>query len=292
MSKKIKISIIVPCYNISEYVPKTVESIKKNFSDKFDIEPIIINDASTDNTLEVIRNNIDNRFVLVNNEENIGLSLTREEGIKKATGDFIYFLDGDDTLSEQFNDAMLKVSNMSEFKFIKFGINKEKYNRKYNFRRGLQVSHFILGRQFMIENNLTQVPGILFEDTHFMAKIESALKSKDIKYIHCIKELPFVYTWLREGSIMNSKHDKVEIQKSLKAMSQLQIDEKIKNTYFFSLWFSFLYNLKSNKISKEEQTSDIKRMLKEYIKLIQFWKLPILFKIRYIVYKLTRKGMF
>jgi len=91
------ISIIVPCYNASYYVKEVLESIQNQSYSH--IECIIINDGSTDHTLEIINSFTDPRFRIYD-QENKGLSDTRNFGLEQATGDFIYFCDSDDLLPQ------------------------------------------------------------------------------------------------------------------------------------------------------------------------------------------------
>ncbi len=87
------VSVVVPAYNVSKTIRDTIDSIlKQTFSD---FELIIINDGSTDNTLQVIEGVRDPR-VQVYSYENGGLPEARNRGIKRATGEFITFMDADD----------------------------------------------------------------------------------------------------------------------------------------------------------------------------------------------------
>jgi glycosyltransferase involved in cell wall biosynthesis len=87
------ISVIIPTYNAERTVLKTVESVQKQtFSD---IEIIIINDGSTDRTLELVQSIKDQRLKIFS-YENGGLPVARNRGISQATGEFISFVDADD----------------------------------------------------------------------------------------------------------------------------------------------------------------------------------------------------
>jgi len=100
------ISVIMPVYNIEKYVAKSIEGIlKQTFRD---FELIIIDDASTDNTVKVIKNFDDKRIVLVRDTFHKGLATQLNFGLKLAKGEFIARMDGDDLhhterLSIQYN---------------------------------------------------------------------------------------------------------------------------------------------------------------------------------------------
>ena len=86
-----KISIIITAYNVKDYIEKAIESaINQTYKD---IEIIVVNDCSTDNTKQLIEKY---DVKLINNKENVGAGLSRRIGIKYATGDYILLLDADD----------------------------------------------------------------------------------------------------------------------------------------------------------------------------------------------------
>lgn len=90
----IKVSVIIPCFNDSEFIKETIESVL-NQSYK-NLEIVVINDCSTDASLNIIKSFNDSRIVLIDNIENKGAAFCRNIGIKKASGEYIAFLDGDD----------------------------------------------------------------------------------------------------------------------------------------------------------------------------------------------------
>lgn len=94
-----KISIIIPIYNVDKYLCKTLDSvINQTFED---IEIICINDGSTDNSLQILKDYAlkDHRIVVID-QENKGVATSRNIGLENAKSDFIIFLDGDDWLDE------------------------------------------------------------------------------------------------------------------------------------------------------------------------------------------------
>jgi len=99
MKKNPKLSIIIPVYNVEEYLSRCLESVVNQTL--LDIEIICVNDGTKDNSVAIVEAFMhqDNRIHLVH-KENGGLSSARNVGIKKATGDYILFLDSDDYLAE------------------------------------------------------------------------------------------------------------------------------------------------------------------------------------------------
>lgn len=93
-----KVSIIIPCYNGAVFLPKTIQSvIQQTYKD---IEIIIINDCSTDNSLSIMKSfaKVDNRIVIIDKKINEGVDYARFSGINIANGDYLAFLDADDWL--------------------------------------------------------------------------------------------------------------------------------------------------------------------------------------------------
>lgn len=91
-----KISIIMPAYNASQYIEKAIQSVIGQTLKEWEL--IVVNDASTDNTAEIVRRLAvqDVRIALHENESNLGVSETRNRGIELAIGEYIAFLDSDD----------------------------------------------------------------------------------------------------------------------------------------------------------------------------------------------------
>ena len=100
------VSVIIPAYNCEKTIQMTVNSIKS--SSYKDIEIIVINDGSTDNTKEVLEKI---KGIKVFNNENHGVSYTRNYGIEKAIGNYIMFVDADDIIDCDFIDKLVAKKN-------------------------------------------------------------------------------------------------------------------------------------------------------------------------------------
>lgn len=88
------VSIIVPMYNTGIYIIDTINSILSQTYTNFEI--LVIDDCSTDNSVEIVRSINDNRIILLSNEKNSGAAESRNNGLRNATGKWIAFLDSDD----------------------------------------------------------------------------------------------------------------------------------------------------------------------------------------------------
>lgn len=113
---KIKISIIVPVYNVEKYLRRCIESII--YQSLKDIEILIVNDASPDNSLKIIQEYMkkDKRIILINKEKNEGLASARNSGLKIAKGEYILHIDSDDWIEQDyFKDIYdLAIKNKSD----------------------------------------------------------------------------------------------------------------------------------------------------------------------------------
>ena len=93
----VKVSVIVAAYNAEKYVTETLESIANQTLDDYEI--IVVNDGSTDHTIDILReyeSEYDNMTVI--DKENGGPSSARNSGLDIAKGDYVYFFDADDVL--------------------------------------------------------------------------------------------------------------------------------------------------------------------------------------------------
>lgn len=95
-----KISIVTASYNYENYIKETIKSVLNQTYQ--DWELIIIDDCSSDNSVNVIKSFQDDRIKLFVNKQNLGLAKTLKLGIEKATGDWIVFLESDDLITSDY----------------------------------------------------------------------------------------------------------------------------------------------------------------------------------------------
>lgn len=110
MKEEVKVSIIVPAYNAEKYIERCIKSlIGQTYKN---IEIILINDGSKDDSLSILRNfeSRDKRIILIN-QENSGPSKARNRGINESNGDYIAFIDADDYVELNYIEEMIKQSN-------------------------------------------------------------------------------------------------------------------------------------------------------------------------------------
>ena len=201
----VKISVIVPVYNTEKYLRECLDSVvNQTFKD---IEIICINDGSTDNSLDILKEyeKLDDR-ISVSSQENSGQSVARNNGIDMANGEYIYFMGSDDYLElnafeEIYNKCDENDLDLLVFKLINFDDgSSEKYTSEYyemepltyldgevfNLKDiGENALNFAVsppGKLFKREliENIKFPQNLIFEDNLFFA--EALLKAKRVSF--------------------------------------------------------------------------------------------------------------
>lgn len=212
-----KVSIIVPVYNVEKYIEKCLNSLVKQTME--DIEIIIVNDGSKDNSINVI-----NKFIKQYPEkiqylekENGGLSDARNYGLPYAKGEYIAFLDSDDYVEEDMYEKMYKLakkenSDMVECDFIWEYPNKQKedigqiYTNKKQMLEKVRVVAWnkLIKTNIVIENKITFPKGYRYEDVEFTYKL--------VPYLNKVSFLkkPCVHYVQRENSISNLQNERTK----------------------------------------------------------------------------------
>ena len=183
--EKIRFSIIIPAFNVEEYVSRAIDSVLNQ--DFKNYELIIVNDASTDNTLEVVKKYEKefNKFKLINHKENKESGGARNTGLNIAEGEYIIFLDADDYLYE--NDVLSKINNLIGDKQVdvvylgfKIGGNRnelviptpETCTKEY--KAGIDIYPNVWSKcwnlDFLNKNNIRFVENRYYEDVLFVYK--------------------------------------------------------------------------------------------------------------------------
>lgn len=111
-----EVSIIIPTYNSEEYIAQALKSIFDQSYHEWEI--IVIDDASTDSTVEIARSFQEPKLKIIQNNRNQGVSYGRNRGIKEARGKWIALLDSDDWYAPQRLEKMLAVTNQQDVDLI------------------------------------------------------------------------------------------------------------------------------------------------------------------------------
>ena len=236
-----KLSIIVPIYNVAPYLRKCVDSLLAQ--DISDYEIILVDDGSTDYS-GVIADEISNAFRLsplasrltlrVIHQSNAGLSAARNSGLSVAQGEYIMFVDSDDYLQPNVLGALMEQVERDNLDVLRFRYQnvresgevfvphegmKTDYNNYsseptdgltfLNDRMWVQcyVVQFLVRREIVLQEQFT--PGIYFEDTDWTPRM--LLRTKRVASTDLVV---YNYLW-REGSITLSQKDINKMRKQL-----------------------------------------------------------------------------
>ena len=102
-------SVIIPLYNKENFIENTIKSVlNQSFTD---FELIVVDDCSTDRSLNIVKEIINNKIRIINHDLNSGLSSSRNTGITNSRGNYIAFLDADDLWKETFLEEILNLIN-------------------------------------------------------------------------------------------------------------------------------------------------------------------------------------
>lgn len=221
-NKDIKLSIIVPIYNVEKYICECVSSFYRQNLDEEEFEVILVNDGTKDKSMEVLAPIIEqHRNIIVINQKNQGLSASRNNGLAKAVGEYVVFIDSDDVVIDNSLSILLKQALDNDVDTIKGQLIKiedaklpsqgvvrqfpepktiiktgeKAYMEDYN-REASYVPQNLYKRDFLKKENLSLLIGLLFEDVAFYS--EMCLKTKTF----AISNIPFYIYRQREGSIM------------------------------------------------------------------------------------------
>ena len=132
------ISVIVPVYNVEEYLEECLESIQKQTYSN--IEVILVNDGSTDRSKEICEQYCekDSRFKLVN-QENKGLSGARNRGMLESKGEFISFVDSDDVLKEDMLEQLIKQMTSEDIDIVECWYTNEKQELELSTPKNVKI---------------------------------------------------------------------------------------------------------------------------------------------------------
>jgi glycosyltransferase involved in cell wall biosynthesis len=149
-------SIITPVYNRADLVGKTIETVLNQ--DFNDFEYILVDDKSTDHSLEVLERyaQIDHRIKVIKHEINQGRCIARNTGIENATGEWICFLDSDDFY--HLNHLSVLKDLIEKFPDIKAFATEQTWNKKpkpYNNKRHLQDNVMLTIEDFISSNPIS-----------------------------------------------------------------------------------------------------------------------------------------
>ena len=272
----VKVSIIVPVYNVEKYLSKCLESLINQTLK--DIEIVCVNDGSTDNSLSILKEyaNKDSRIKIID-KQNEGVSVARNTGINAATGKYLMFADSDDYLVENACEKALNTieHNNSDIcifghydlvdgKLVKSSVNKDiikaqKQNNQTYTDFSINIWDKIYNREFLIRNSINFIPNLkTSEDVIF--NFICQFNNPNVSYS---TEPLYVYRLTRENSATSKSYIKSDIE-SLKQFMGLEIFKRQELLSQFKVVGRFLAGCywAYKKFNNDNVKSEIYEMLK------------------------------
>ena len=227
-NKNFYVSIIIPVYNVENYIEKCLNSVL-NQGD-FNIQVIIVNDGSTDDSHKIIEKYLDlHENIVYIQQENQGLSVARNNGLKYALGEYIMFLDSDDYIEDNSIYKIYNKSKKDNLDILIFGYRKVFDNiedKQFDMLNNIFEENKIYTGDLVSQRMLTgDIKGYCWDKLFKLEYIknnglefESNIYIEDyfpiFKIIHNSKKIGFskeiVYNYRqREDSISNSKNEKL-----------------------------------------------------------------------------------
>lgn len=281
------VSIIVPIYNIQNYVEKCIESLI--FQKYNNIEIILINDGSTDNSKKLCEKYVDNKKVFLYNKSNGGLSDARNYGLKVAKGKYIIFVDGDDYVKTNFvedlyqsiseNKSEVAICEYSEVtdnnKYIRTVKLNEPVNKKeitgrellhYFYKPGGVINQVVWNKIYKKElfNTIKFAKGKYYEDGYIIAPLYW-----DVKKISFVRRSLYNYVQ-RENSIMHTCLSKKKIEDA-EGTYKYRLDffkNREKDLYNLAAddYKNWILSFTTNYLLRNRDNRYIKHLQKEYNK--------------------------
>lgn len=248
------ISVIIPIYNTSEYLKDCLDSAL--WQSLKNIEIICINDGSTDNSLEIINEYArkDSRIIVIN-QENKGGAAARNSGLKVASGEFIAFVDSDDTIDKNAYQKSYEIAKEYDANILMFGEDRIAVPDKVcvdgfsalNIPGAMMLWNKLYKRSFL-EDNKFQIPEHIscYHDECF----NSVVLPKSERVV-CIKDRFYHYRRKRADSIQTSTALEKKICNIL-LYARCVCDFWQKNDYIkeHGFWLLKYLSLMSNRVIK------------------------------------------
>lgn len=222
------LSIIVPVYNVEKYLERCIRSIMNQGLREEDFEVIIVNDGSTDASLEIaksLKKEFQTFDIKIISQSNQGLSCARNTGMKYATGEYLEFIDSDDYLEPKSIREIIDLAIKTKVEVLAFRMKvldkdgNERISRSQPFpsnrilsAREILVKNLYIGsacnhlyrKDFLLEKGIKFEKGITHEDVAFNSCVYSCVNK-----IMFTDFNPYVYYWNADSMNRSNNYDKI-----------------------------------------------------------------------------------
>ena len=272
-----KVSVIVPVYNVEPYLDKCLNTLVNQTLKK--IEIIIVNDGSKDNSEKIIKKYLKKypEKIKYIKKANGGLSSARNEGLKYASGEYIGFVDSDDYVSLNTFNLMYKKAKEKNFdlvvcnlnyvyetktKMVSAGLDKDLENEDEVKKNIVFLYPAVWNKLYKKEilDSLKFKEGIWYEDVEFNFRVYPRVKS--IGYV----DKPLIQYVQRESSISKTIDKRLfNYIDNFNGLIRYYQDNNLYNKYYFELEYSYVRYLYATFIKQLSYTND-KELFKEGVK--------------------------
>lgn len=279
--KEILVTVIVPCYNVEKYIEKGLNSLINQTLK--DIEIIVINDGSNDNTLKILNEFKKNdKRIRIIDKKNEGVSAARNIGLKEAKGKYICFMDSDDWLEKDFLEKMYNKISENDYdmvacdtyaiypnkkKYIKSNINDNQDEKKLMIDAYTVIWNKIYKKEIIkdiyFDNSISFCEDVLFlYEVYLKVKRVGSIHEPLYNYLQREKSLTYTYNEIIYDLIksIDKVVDYYEINNYLDKYYQ-----EIEYSYVRYLFATFIKRLSKtkNKIKFKKGCNFVKNKVKE-----------------------------
>lgn len=287
------ISVIVPCYNVQPYIRRCLDSLLRQTLGFTKIQLIIIDDASTDETLQILQEyekRYPDNILLIPLEQNAGQGIARNIGLKYAQGDYVGFIDADDWIEDDMYEILYRAASTYSCEITACDCDRcrdhsatkhrtntdisvtvytwettpEKEQYIFEHRADIFCVTKLYARQFLLEHNIHFAEGVKYEDHYFGMLVYLYMSS-------LAKVDQTLYHWYQntQSTCMSGKYitDRIQVQ-------QILFEECRKRDFMPDYRELLEYNLYEKMVAEtifylRRQEKDTQNTLMELMQLMQ-----------------------
>lgn len=282
--KEMKLSIILPVYNVEDYLEKCIESLYNQKSN--DVEFIFVDDGSKDNSLTILENAAlkDQRFQ-VYSKKNEGSGYARNYGLSKSSGEYIYFMDPDDWIERNFVETIF--SHKKKVDMIIFGyavyrgsykkntvgssislyieekkLTGDSFEKMFESATLFQVWNKVYRRDFLLESNLYFTNQKTGQDALFnievIKKVKTAIVLTDILYNYNARRYGSAQT---EFNINKMKDNLNIAEQYINLYDYFAVDSMKPKEYLIEIFFEDIQNRVKHEVKPYWISKEFKKII-------------------------------
>ena len=246
-----KISVIVPVYNVGDYIVKCIKSILDQTFKSFEI--IVVNDGSPDDSIDLIEKEFDDSRIKLVYKKNGGLASARNTGVKYAKGEYLFFVDSDDFIKPNTLEVMYKAARDGNHDLVL--CDYIKYYNDNNYEEIPLIKHFdsnnlksivtgmtgavcrLIKKDLYLKYDIKFLENQIFEDNAIIPLLGAVAKNP------CYIKEAFYYYLQRDKSILNKqKYDKnwEDIFSSLNHLKNKFIEFNLYDEFYSELEYIYI----------------------------------------------------